>query len=184
MLDIFQNILGWTSVVFYILITVFNSMKFTRYAAFASAANDIIWSILMGWWPKLILNLSVGAINTYRYLKDFTKTGAYLLNGFAGIVGIGILYIIYFAVKTYFEHPTLSVALQFADLGFIVLALSMTSLRKYRWLMLISGFVGMAGYFANPQMVIIKAMVICIMTYKLFTSRHHKEEESVSQTAE
>jgi len=34
--------------------------------------------------------------------------------------------------------------------------------------MFLSGFVGMAAYFGNPQMMIIKALVIGIMAYKLF----------------
>lgn len=40
----------------------------------------------------------------------------------------------------------------------------MTDLKNYRKLMLVSGFVGMAAYWGNPQMMIIKALVIGIMT--------------------
>ncbi len=176
MLDVLKEVLGWTSVAFYISVTIFNSMKFTRYAAFGSATNDIIWSILMGWWPKVVLNVSVAAINVYRYMKDFTSTGKAVLNTVAGLVGAGILYIIYIAVHAFLAEPTMFVALQFVDLGIIVTALAMTQLSKYRVLMLISGFVGMGAYFGNPQMMIIKALVIGIMSYKLYSTRHKTDE--------
>lgn len=166
-IELISEILGWTSVAFYIGLTVFNSMKFTRFAAFGSATNDIIWSVLMGWWPKVILNVSVASLNTYRYAKDFTNVNKNIILALAGVMGIGILYIIYVAVTAFVAEPTLPVALQFADLGVILLALYMTSLTNYRKLMLISGFIGMAAYYGNPQMMIIKAMVIGIMSYKL-----------------
>ncbi|MCW8328476.1 hypothetical protein MD588_06600 [Photobacterium sp. SDRW27] len=176
MLELLKEVLGWTSVAFYISITVFNSMKFTRFAAFGSAANDIVWSILMGWWPKLILNLSVAAINTYRYVKDFTKSAKAIVNLLAAIMAAGILYIVYVAVSAFIAEPTLPVALQFMDLGVIVTALYMTSLKKYRVLMLVSGFVGMAAYYGNPQMMVIKAIVIGIMTYKLVSPSQQEKE--------
>lgn len=74
-----------------------------------------------------------------------------------------------FAVPTFLEHPTWSVGLQFADLGIILLALYMKELKHYRILMLISGFVGMAAYYGNTQMMVIKALVIGMMIAKLFT---------------
>ncbi|WP_087024903.1 hypothetical protein [Thaumasiovibrio subtropicus] len=176
MLEIIKEVLGWTSVAFYISITIFNSMRFTRYASFGSAGNDIVWSILMGWWPKLILNLSVGVINTYRYCKDFTSTSKRVLDFTAALMGCGILYIIYFAVSNFIANPTLSVGLQFMDLGLIVAALSMKQLDRYRLLMLISGFVGMFAYYGNAQMMIIKAIVIGIMSYKLVSPSQREVE--------
>ncbi len=175
-LDLFSEILGWTSVAFYIGLTVFNSMKFTRFAAFGSATNDIVWSVLMGWWPKVILNVSVASLNTYRYAKDFTSVSKNIITALAVVMGAGILYIVYVAVTAFVAEPTLPVALQFADLGIILLALYMTTLSNYRKLMLISGFVGMAAYYGNTQMMIIKAMVICIMSYKVFIDKEIKEE--------
>ncbi|KXF82086.1 hypothetical protein [Enterovibrio coralii] len=175
-LDLITEILGWTSVAFYIGITIFNTMKFTRFAAFGSAANDTIWAFLMGWWPKVILNLSVASLNTYRYAKDFTNAPKAVIVGLGAVMAAGISYIAYVAVTAFLAEPTLSVALQFADLGIILLALYMTTLSNYRKLMLLSGFVGMAAYYGNPQMMIIKALVIGIMTFKLFFDK--------SQTAE
>lgn len=166
-LDFITEILGWTSVAFYIGLTVFNSMKFTRFAAFGSAFNDILWAFLMGWWPKVILNLAVASINTYRYAKDFMDVSKKIVFGLGGIMLISILYIAYIAITGFIASPTLSVALQFADLAIILVALYMTTLTNYRWFMLFSGFVGMAAYYGNPQMMIIKAMVIGIMSYKL-----------------
>lgn len=166
-LDLITDILGWTSVAFYIGITIFNSMKFTRFAAFGSAANDTVWAFLMGWWPKVILNLSVASLNTYRYAKDFTNASKTVILALGSVMAAGILYIAYIAVTAFIADPTLPVALQFADLGIILLALYMTTLPNYRKLMLLSGFIGMAAYYGNPQMMVIKALVIGIMTYKL-----------------
>ncbi|WP_154124857.1 hypothetical protein [Grimontia hollisae] len=166
-LDLITDILGWTSVAFYIGITIFNSMKFTRFAAFGSAANDTVWAFLMGWWPKVILNLSVASLNTYRYAKDFTNASKTVVLALGSVMAAGILYIAYIAVTAFIADPTLPVALQFADLGIILLALYMTTLTNYRKLMLLSGFIGMAAYYGNPQMMMIKALVIGIMTYKL-----------------
>lgn len=174
-LELISEILGWTSILFYISITVFNSMKITRYAAFGSAANDIIWSALMGWYPKLILNISVSGVNVYRYAKDFTKLPIALINTLAAAMISGVLYILHFAIITFLKAPTLATGLQFVDLGLILIALYMTSLKKYRIFMLMSGFVGMAAYYGNTQMMIIKAMVIGIMIFKLFLK---KEEEN------
>ncbi|MEZ8142905.1 hypothetical protein A1OO_11345 [Enterovibrio norvegicus FF-33] len=175
-LDFFTEILGWTSVAFYIGITIFNTMKFTRFAAFGSAANDTLWAFLMGWWPKVILNLSVASLNTYRYAKDFTNASKAVILGLGGVMAAGIMYIVYVAVSAFIAEPTLSVALQFADLGVILLALYMTTLTNYRKLMLLSGFVGMAAYYGNTQMMIIKVLVIGIMSYKLLFDKSQKTE--------
>ncbi len=183
-IELISEILGWTSVAFYIGLTVFNSMKFTRFAAFGSATNDIVWALLMGWWPKVILNVSVASLNTYRYAKDFTNVNKNIILTLAGIMGIGILYIIYVAVTAFVAEPTLSVALQFADLGIILLALYMTRLTNYRKLMLISGFVGMAAYYGNPQMMIIKAMVIGIMSFKLLFDKSQEATVGGESTTE
>ncbi|MFL7012776.1 hypothetical protein [Enterovibrio norvegicus] len=175
-LDLITDILGWTSVAFYISITIFNTMKFTRFAAFGSAANDTLWAFLMGWWPKVILNLSVASLNTYRYAKDFTSAPKSVIMGLGGVMAAGILYIAYVAVSGFIADPTLAVALQFADLGVILAALYMTTLTNYRKLMLLSGFIGMAAYYGNDQMMIIKALVIGIMTYKLLFDKSQNVE--------
>ncbi len=176
-LELISEILGWTSVAFYISITIFNSMKITRFAAFGSTGNDIIWSLLMGWYPKLILNLSVTGVNAYRYAKDFTKAPILLLNSLMALMAAGICYILWFAVSNFLKDPTLSTGMQFADLGVILVALYMTSLKNYRILMFISGFVGMIGYYGNTQMMIIKALVICIMSYKLILGKDENEKK-------
>ncbi|WP_407333356.1 hypothetical protein [Enterovibrio sp. 27052020O] len=177
-LDLITEILGWTSVAFYIGITIFNTMKFTRYAAFCSATNDTLWAFLMGWWPKVILNLSVASLNTYRYAKDFTNASKTVILGLGGVMAAGILYIAYVAVTAFIAEPTLAVALQFADLGVILLALYMTTLTNYRKLMLISGFIGMAAYYGNTQMMIIKVLVIGIMSFKLLFDKSQNTESA------
>lgn len=174
-LTLLTEILGWTSILLYISLTIFNSMKLTRYAAFASAANDIAWSYLMNWYPKIILNISVAGVNAYRYAKDFTKLPILLINTIAAFVIMGVLYILHFAITTFLENPTIFVALQFVDLGLILLALYMTSLRNYRIIMFLSGFVGFFAYYGNTQMMIIKIMVIGIMIYKFMTSEKEKK---------
>ncbi|ATF10147.1 hypothetical protein [Candidatus Enterovibrio altilux] len=174
------EILGWTSVIFYISITIFNSMKLTRYAVYGSAINDILWAILMGWWPKVILNISVASLNTYRYIKDFTTASQVVILGMGGVMASGILYITYFAVVAFIADPTLPVALQFADLGVILIALYMTTLSNYRKLMLLSGFIGMAAYFGNAQMMIIKLLVIGMMIYKLFFDKSNETIETTT----
>ncbi|WP_097356289.1 hypothetical protein [Candidatus Enterovibrio escicola] len=176
MLDLIAEILGWTSVAFYISLTVFNTIKSTRYAAFCSAANDTVWAFLMGWWPKVILNISVASLNTYRYAKDFTSTSKAVIIGLGSIMVTGILYIVYLAVTAFMVEPTLPVALQFADLSVILAALYMTTLTNYRQLLLLSGFIGMAAYYGNPQMMTIKALVICMMTYKLLYDRSQSKK--------
>ena len=70
------------------------------------------------------------------------------------------------------QNPTLFVGFQFLDLGVILLALYMKKLRNYRILMLVSGFVGIVGYWGNIQMIIIKSMVISIMVFKLATAKN------------
>ncbi|BDM65693.1 hypothetical protein NFHSH190041_31450 [Shewanella sp. NFH-SH190041] len=166
-LDLITNILGWTSVAFYISLTVFNSMKFTRFAAFGSAANDILWSFLMGWWPKIILNVSVASINVYRYVKDFTRAPKWLIQLLAAGMILGVGYICWTSVAGFIANPSWSEGLQYADLGVILLAMYMTNIKNYRVFMLLSGFVGMAAYYGNIQMMITKALVIGIMSFKL-----------------
>ena len=181
-IELMSEILGWTSVVFYILITIFNTMKVTRYAAFGSAGNDMLWALLMGWWPKLILNLSVAGVNTYRYAKDFTKAPIALINTLAAGMISGVLYILHFAVTTFLSNPTWQVGLQFIDLGVILIALYMKSLKNYRILMLISGFVGVAAYYGNTlfkkfNMMIIKGIVIILMLLKFLQNWEKKKNK-------
>lgn len=175
-LELISEILGWTSVLFYIGITIFNTMKFTRYAAFGSAVNDVVWAALMGWWPKVILNLAVASVNSYRYAHDFMHMPKKVLNLLAGLMIAGIGYIAYIAITAFIAEPSLSVALQFADLGIILLAIYMTSLTRYRALMLLSGFVGFAAYYGNEQMMIIKSIVIGIMIFKLIFDKSNATE--------
>ena len=175
-LEFISEVLGWTSVAFYVGLTMFNSMKFTRYAAFCSATNDILWAILMGWWPKLILNLAVASLNTYRYAKDFMNVNKYIIMSLGSVMGCGIIYILYVAISAFMSDPSVFVALQFLDLFVILIALYMTSLTRYRQFMLLSGFVGMFAYYGNPQMMIIKAMVISIMCYKFMFDKTQDEK--------
>ncbi len=175
-LEFISEVLGWTSVAFYVGLTMFNSMKFTRFAAFGSATNDIVWAILMGWWPKLILNLAVASLNTYRYAKDFMDVNKHIILVLGSIMGSGIIYIFYVAITAFIADPSVFVALQFLDLFVILIALYMTSLTRYRQFMLLSGFIGMFAYYGNPQMMIIKAMVISIMCYKFMFDKGQNEE--------
>ncbi|PSU35901.1 hypothetical protein [Photobacterium lutimaris] len=181
-MDFIVEVLGWTSVALYISLTIFNSMKATRFAAFGSAANDTVWALLMGWYPKVILNLAVASINTYRYAKDFMSVSKALLIALGSVMAVGIGYILYVAVSSFIAEPTLSVGFQFLDLGIILTAIYMTSLRKYRVLMLMSGFVGMVGYYGNPQMMIIKVLVICIMSYKLYKNQDDSVQAVATQS--
>ncbi|WEM45498.1 hypothetical protein PTW35_20685 (plasmid) [Photobacterium sp. DA100] len=181
-MDFIVEVLGWTSVAFYISLTIFNSMKATRFAAFGSAANDTVWALLMGWYPKVILNLAVASINTYRYAKDFMSVSKTLLIALGSVMAAGIGYILYVAVSSFIAEPTLAVGFQFLDLGIILTAIYMTSLRKYRVLMLMSGFVGMVGYYGNPQMMIIKALVIGIMSYKLYKNQDDSTQAVAAQS--
>ncbi|KLV03572.1 membrane protein [Photobacterium aquae] len=179
-MELITEALGWSSVAFYISLTIFNSMKATRFAAFGSSANDIVWAVLMGWHAKVILNLSVASINAYRYAKDFMNVSRELLFVLAAMMTVGIGYIFYTAVSSFIAEPSLTVGFQFADLAVILVAMYMTCLRKYRVLMLISGFVGMVGYYGNPQMMIIKALVIGIMSYKLLTNKKEETETAAA----
>ncbi|MEF1220197.1 hypothetical protein REH76_20845, partial [Photobacterium damselae] len=104
-------------------------------------------------------------------------------NTVAALMAGGILYVAYVAISSFINNPTISEALQFGDLALILLALYMTELKKYRILMFLSGFVGMAAYYGNPQMMIIKALVIGIMAYKLYSTRNQTEEEVKQQEA-
>ncbi|MFT6987577.1 MAG: hypothetical protein ACJAT7_003433, partial [Psychromonas sp.] len=42
-MNIVVELLGWTSVAFYILLLLFNGMKNMRLASFLSVANDVSW---------------------------------------------------------------------------------------------------------------------------------------------
>ena len=67
------EILGWTSVAFYICLLIFNGMKNVRLASFLSVANDVVWGFMIGVMPKVLLNLVVGSVTLYRYLCDLLK---------------------------------------------------------------------------------------------------------------
>lgn len=165
------DILGWSSVVFCLLITIFNSMKITRFATFGSTANDLIWSALMGWWPKVTLNIAVTSVNLYRYAKDYTKAPLWLLNSLGLIMGIGISYVLYYSITIFLKQPSIAVAFQFLDLALILSAIYMKTIKNYRILMFLSGFVGFVGYYGNYPMMFIKVMVITIMIFKLFIEK-------------
>ncbi|MFT7423485.1 MAG: hypothetical protein ACI8UC_001565, partial [Psychromonas sp.] len=79
-MELLVEVLGWTSVFFYILLLVFNGMKSMRLASFLSVSNDVLWGFLIGVMPKVLLNLVVGGVTLYRYVCDFTNTPKKLIN--------------------------------------------------------------------------------------------------------
>lgn len=57
------------------------------------SSQRYIVGISDGWWPKVILNLSVASLNTYRYAKDFTNASKAVILTLGGVMAAGIAYI-------------------------------------------------------------------------------------------
>ena len=163
------EILGWTSVCFYILLLVFNGMKNMRLASFLSVANDVAWGFMIGVLPKVLLNLVVGSVTFYRYLCDFTATPKKIINLFLTLMIAGLLYFFYFAVNDYLANPSLGLLLTWFDFLIILIALSVKKIRLFQTCMFASAFVGGYAYYllGIEQMVVIKVLVALIMGYKL-----------------
>ena len=168
-MPIIIEILGWTSVVFYILLLFFNGMKNMRLASFLSVANDVIWGFMIGVLPKVLLNLVVGSVTLYRYLCDFTDTPKKLINLFLSLMLVGLLYFVYFAVNDYLAQPSFGLLLTWFDFVLILIALSVKNIRLFQVFMLSSAFLGGYAYYllGIDQMVVIKVIVAFITSYKL-----------------
>ncbi|WP_022940868.1 hypothetical protein [Psychromonas hadalis] len=174
------EILGWTSVFFYIVLLVFNGMKNMRLASFLSVANDVTWGFMIGVMPKVLLNLVVGSVTFYRYLCDFTKTPKKVINLFLLLMMIGLLYFIYFAVNDYLANPSTGLLLTWFDFIIILTALSVKQIRLFQVFMLISAFLGGYAYYllGIEQMVVIKIIVAIITSYKLLIHPHFPQLEN------
>jgi len=164
------DILGWTSVFFYVFLMVFNGMKNVRLASFLSVINDVSWGILIGVMPKVLLNLVVGSVTLYRYLCDFTDFSRKMTRLILVIMIAFLLYATYFSVNDYLANPSLGLLLTWADFAIILTALSVKKLRLFQFFMWISAFVGGYAYYllGIEQMIVIKTIVALIMTHKLF----------------
>lgn len=173
------EILGWTSVFFYILLLVFNGMKNMRLASFLSVTNDVIWGFMIGVMPKVLLNLVVGSVTFYRYLCDFTNTSKKVINLFLIIMITGLLYFLYFAINDYLTNPSMGLLLTWFDFILILTALSVKKIRLFQIFMLSSAFVGGYAYYllGIDQMVVIKTIVAIITGYKLLIHPHFPQLE-------
>lgn len=174
------EVLGWTSVAFYILLLVFNGMKNMRLASFLSVANDVAWGFMIGVMPKVLLNLVVGSVTFYRYLCDFTATPKKVVNLFLGLMIAGLLYFLYFAINSYLAEPSLGLLLTWFDFVLILTALSVKQIRLFQLFMLSSAFLGGYAYYllGIEQMVVIKCIVALLMSYKLLIHPKFPELES------
>lgn len=174
------DVLGWTSVAFYILLLIFNGMKNMRLASFLSVVNDVVWGVMIGVMPKVLLNLVVGSVSFYRYLCDFTKTPQKVVNLFLVIMLVGLIYFLYFAVNDYLANPSLGLLLTWFDFVLILTALSVKQIRIFQIFMLASAFLGGYAYYllGINQMIVIKFIVAVMMGYKLFVHPKFPELES------
>ena len=168
-MPIIIEVLGWTSVVYYIFLLFFNGMKNMRLASFLSVVNDVVWGFMIGVLPKVLLNLVVGSVTFYRYLCDFTDAPKKFINLFLVIMMTGLLYFIYFAVNDYLANPSLGLLLTWFDFVLILLALSVKQIRLFQLIMLSSALLGGYAYYllGIEQMVVIKIIVAFITSYKL-----------------
>lgn len=173
------EILGWTSVVFYIFLLVFNGMKHMRLASFLSVANDVAWGMMIGVLPKVLLNLVVGSVTLYRYLCDFTNTPRKVINLFLVVMVTGLFYFIYFSVNSYLANPSLGLLLTWFDFVLILTALSVKKIKLFQLIMLGSAFLGGYAYYllGIEQMVVIKIIVAIITGYKLFIHKNFPQLE-------
>ena len=164
------DVLGWTSVFFYILLLIFNRMKNMRIASFLSVVNDVSWGILIGVMPKVLLNLVVGSVNLYRYICDFTELPVNVIRLILTTMIVFLLYATYFSINDYLANPSLGLLLTWFDFAIILTALSVKRLRLFQLFMFLSAFVGGYAYYllGIEQMVVIKSIVGCIMFHKLF----------------
>ena len=179
-MDNIVQILGWTSVVFYIFLLVFNGMQKMRLASFLSVLNDVAWGFMIGVLPKVLLNLVVGSVSFYRYLSDFTNVSRKIINLFLAIMIAALIYFLYFAVNAYLADPSTGMLLTWVDFVIILLALSVKSIRIFQIFMFLSAFVGGYAYYllGIDQMVVIKTIVALVTGYKLFIHPKHPELEN------
>jgi hypothetical protein len=179
-MTLFVEILGWTSVAFYIFLLVFNGMKNVRLASFLSVTNDVVWGFMIGVLPKVMLNLVVGSVTLYRYLSDFTNTSKKLVNLSLMLMVAGLIYFLYFAINDYLANPSLGLLLTWVDFVLILTALSFKKIRIFQTFMFLSAFVGGYAYYllGIEQMIVIKTIVACITGYKLFIHPRYPELEA------
>lgn len=145
-------------------------MKNMRLASFLSVANDVMWGVMIGVLPKVLLNLVVGSVTLYRYLCDFTDAPKKLTHLVLMLMIAGLSYFTYFALNDYLDNPSLGLLLTWLDFVLILIALSFKRIFIFQFFMLISAFVGGFAYYllGIEQMVVIKVIVGLITSYKLF----------------
>lgn len=167
-----NSYLGWTSLVFYVLIIVATNMKMIRKLAYVSVINDILYGLSMGinGVAKVVINLSVGAINSNRYAKDFTNLPKNIIRGLTVLAFLGTGYILYFGLNDLInDFQWFKVAL-WIDAALVIGALMVKNIYLYRTLILFSCGPAIIGYGAigETPMIIIKCIVAIIATFHLF----------------
>jgi hypothetical protein len=174
------DILGWTSVFFYIFLLVFNGMKNMRLASFLSVINDVTWGLMIGVLPKVLLNLVVGSVTFYRYICDFTNLPVNLTRFILAIMVVFLLYATYFSVNDYLANPSLGLLLTWVDFAIILTGLSVKKIQVFQFFMLLSAFVGGYAYYllGVEQMIVIKTIVACITFHKLFINPRFPQFEN------
>ena len=156
-------------------------MKNMRVASFLSVINDVIWGILIGVMPKVLLNLVVGSVNLYRYICDFTEVPVNLIRVILATMITFLLYATYFSINDYLANPSQGLLLTWLDFALILTALSVKRLRLFQLFMFLSAFIGGYAYYllGIEQMIVIKTIVGFIMFHKLFINPLFPKLESV-----
>ncbi|CAH0533376.1 hypothetical protein VST7929_01242 [Vibrio stylophorae] len=178
-LDLVINILGWSSLVFYIGLLIFNQFKGVRIATFLSVVNDIIYGALLGILPKVLLNGLLGFLNFYRYAQDYMNVPKRVIHALAAIAVASLLGFAVYAIRDFSANPSWAIALNWMDFVLILVALSVTNMKIFQWAMFISAFVGGTSYFllGAPQMVIICIVKGLLMAHKLFINPYFPSVE-------
>ncbi len=179
-MNLIVEIMGWTSVAFYILLLLFNGMKNMRLASFLSVANDVMWGFMIGVMPKVLLNLVVGSVSFYRYVCDFTNIPKKVTHLLLVLMVAGLSYFSYFAVNDYLANSSLGLLLTWVDFALILIALSVKRIHVFQFFMLTSAFVGGFAYYllSIEQMIVIKVIVGLITSYKLLIHPFFPELEN------
>jgi len=180
LLEIFKPLnpyLGWSSLVFYVLVVVFTQMKTMRIAAYGSIINDIFYGLSMGinGLAKVTINLAVACINTNRYARDFTHINKTAIHIITALAVLGVLGIAAYGIYSLYTDFSWAGVLLWSDAAITISALTVKNIRAYKWLMLLACFPAIPGYYMIGEwpMVIIKSIVGSISAYHLY---YHMEE--------
>ncbi len=170
-----MDVLGISSILFYIGTLLLSNIAKLRTFAFLSIINDLVYAVLLNSVPIFAINFTVGVTNTYRLLEERLGRPTIVIIKYLAILCVASAF--GYGAYSFYLNPTFNEAMGWVNTFLIIAAFGVKGAKPLRWLFLVSGVIG--GFYAytigSPYIVFVKGCVFLISAWKLIEL--HKEKK-------